>query len=190
MRPVRQASKISAALFRQHVYILFTLLGLSLPYRLWFAKHCDEIRVAVVKETSSTVSASEVETPEKSSWFRGKWTRSAVDDRKKAQELFKKSMQQFALYGEEPSSVDSTAGQPVNAVEDTAPVLESGRDNSDEGMHNEAVSEPAVSVPAADVSDESGGGDAATIQPEDPLPDPQTESSDSVIDQGAHDEQQ
>ena len=57
VRPVRhiRGSKRmipSAALFRQHVYVLFTLLGLSLPYRIWFARHCDKIRVTVVKETS------------------------------------------------------------------------------------------------------------------------------------------
>ena len=34
----------SAALFRQHVYVLFTLLGLSLPYRIWFARDCDDTR--------------------------------------------------------------------------------------------------------------------------------------------------
>jgi hypothetical protein len=34
----------SAALFRQHVYVLFTLLGLSLPYWIWFARDCDDTR--------------------------------------------------------------------------------------------------------------------------------------------------
>ena len=57
VRPVRRirGSKRmipSAALFRQHVYVLFTLLGLSLPYQIWFVRHCDKICVTVVKETS------------------------------------------------------------------------------------------------------------------------------------------
>jgi len=34
----RASNIISAALFRQHIFALFTLLGLSLPYRIWFAK--------------------------------------------------------------------------------------------------------------------------------------------------------
>ena len=38
--------------------LLATLLGLSLPYRIWFAKHCDEIRVTVVKETTGNVQTS------------------------------------------------------------------------------------------------------------------------------------
>lgn len=28
-------------------------MGLTLPYRVWFARHCDVVRVTVVKETSS-----------------------------------------------------------------------------------------------------------------------------------------
>ncbi|KAL7536654.1 hypothetical protein ACHAXR_008264 [Thalassiosira sp. AJA248-18] len=117
VRPVRRASNISAALFRQHIFILFTILGLSLPYRIWFGKHCDEIRVTVVKETSSAAGGSNKEgvaADGKSSWFRGKRSRglslsSATLDSKRAQELFRKSMQNFSLYEEEPSPLDQTA---------------------------------------------------------------------------------
>ena len=118
VRPVHLgSSKISAVLFRQHVFFLATLLGLSLPYRIWFAKHCDEIRVTVVKETTGNVQTSTsaeggAQAEGKSSWF-GKWGRgssspisssslsSATMDSKRAQELFRKSMQQYSLYEEE-----------------------------------------------------------------------------------------
>lgn len=126
VRPVRLgAHKVSAALFRQHIYILSTLLGLSLPFRIWFAKHCDEIRVTVVKETCNihggTSSGGEVVPAEpKSSWFRG-WGKSATPqpstaafDSKKAQELFRTSMQQFSLYDEEESiSVKKNQTSPI-----------------------------------------------------------------------------
>eukprot|EP00804_Cyclotella_cryptica_P030384 CCRYP_011913-RA/>CCRYP_011913-RA protein AED:0.28 eAED:0.28 QI:1163/1/1/1/0.5/0.6/5/1307/309 len=120
VRPVPRARHISASLFCLHVYYLFTLLGLSLPYRIWFAKHCDEIRVSVVKETSDSSTLQEgndENSPShetKSSWFRSKiWgmsspVSSAAMERQRAQELFRKSMQRFSLYEEEglPPSLD------------------------------------------------------------------------------------
>lgn len=131
VRPVRRASNISAALFRQHIYVLFTLLGLSLPYRIWFAKHCDEIRVSVVKETSSAESSTkEGEMDEaKASWFRG-WGRSSLSsaamESKRAQELFRKSMQEFSLYQEE--APQTIASEDVNLAEETVSVSESAPD--------------------------------------------------------------
>jgi len=125
VRPVRLgAHKVSAALFRQHIYILSTLLGLSLPFRIWFAKHCDEIRVTVVKETCNTnggtsIGGEIVPAEPKSSWFRG-WGKSATPqpstatfDSKKAQELFRTSMQQFSLYDEEVSPVKKNQTSPI-----------------------------------------------------------------------------
>jgi len=139
VRPVRRASNISAALFRQHIYVLFTLLGLSLPYRIWFAKHCDEIRVTVVKETTATppettstkdggTTGTSLEGGGKSSWFK-KWggktsssLASAEMDSKRAQELFRRSMQNFALYEEEPSSsLEQNATTMSQSVETTVP---------------------------------------------------------------------
>jgi hypothetical protein len=61
-------------LFRLHYFWLFTLLGLTLPYRIWFDRHCDELRVSVVKETSTMP----ISSPSFSSsylsrgWFSGK----------------------------------------------------------------------------------------------------------------------
>jgi hypothetical protein len=43
----------SAKLFRSHLFWIFTVMGLTVPYRIWFARHCDELRVAVIKETKS-----------------------------------------------------------------------------------------------------------------------------------------
>jgi hypothetical protein len=49
LRPKRHAA---AKLFRLHFFWVFTLLGLTVPYRIWFKQHCDFVRVAIVKETS------------------------------------------------------------------------------------------------------------------------------------------
>lgn len=165
VRPMRRASNISAALFRQHIYVIATLLGLSLPYRIWFAKHCDEIRVTVVKETSSASSSiKEGEATEgKSSWIRGKWSRgsslsSATMDSKRAQELFRKSMQNFALYEEEPSPLDQstvskTAELAVVATDD-APFIETTTSENekitDESVVNESI--PQENTPGSETS--------------------------------------
>ena len=178
VRPVQRVglSHISAALFRQSIYIIFTLLGLSLPFRIWFAKHCDEIRVTVMKETSSRKSSSstvEAGVAEgKSSWFRGKWGRgsssssfaSTAASSKKAQELsqelFRKNMQSYSLFEDEPSS--DAAGETAKPVQDSthpaqpsAVLTEASPDENhrDESANDEATmtenptqaSEPAVS---------------------------------------------
>jgi len=129
VRPVRHAPT-SAALFRLHVYILFTLLGLSLPYRIWFARHCDEIRVTVVKETSDSSESNDDEDASngKSSWFRRGWgwgssPSSEAMESKRAQELFRKSMQSFSLYEEEPTSFDlNVKDEYVSQPENTSPL--------------------------------------------------------------------
>ena len=110
--------------FRQHIYLVVTLLGLSLPYRIWFARHCDEIRVTVVKETciedsrSSTTTTSETSDKSidksSSSWFLPTtwgfgWGSSSVTDSVRAQELFRKSMSALSLYGSSSSPSDEEA---------------------------------------------------------------------------------
>lgn len=77
----------SAKLFRIQLFWLFTLLGLTVPYRIWFARHCDELRVTVVKETSS-------EKP--SSWTKKGWFSRKLEEN--FGEEFRKRMQEFALY--------------------------------------------------------------------------------------------
>lgn len=53
-RPVddKTSSIPTTKLFRLHLFWLFTFLGLTVPYRMWFSDHCDEIRVTIVKELS------------------------------------------------------------------------------------------------------------------------------------------
>lgn len=54
----------SAGLFRLHMFWIFTMVGLTLPFRIWFSRHCDELRVTVAKETFGDPHA-----PNSKSWF-------------------------------------------------------------------------------------------------------------------------
>ena len=49
-----QQIKTYTKLFRLSVFWIFTFLGLTVPYRIWFKRHCDFLRVTVVKETKAT----------------------------------------------------------------------------------------------------------------------------------------
>jgi len=146
--------------FRQHIYLVVTLLGLSLPYRIWFAKHCDEIRVTVVKETciedsrSSTTTATS-ETSDKSidksssSWFLPTtwgfgWGSSSVTDSVRAQELFRKSMSALSLYGSSSSPSDEEATATTTTTTEIVGTYESDRD---ETMTDESSTTIVSSLP-------------------------------------------
>lgn len=102
VRPVQGVS--SSSLFRLHVFWLFTLLGLSLPFRIWFGKHCDDLRVTVVKEVSTYGPPEKPPSSSSSkSWLRS-WFAKGDDIQKRAQE-FRKTMQSFQLYEEELSTL-------------------------------------------------------------------------------------
>jgi hypothetical protein len=79
----------STKLFRLHLFWLFTLFGLTVPYRIWFARHCDELRVTVAKETSTGKSGSS-----SWSWF-SKSTQSQAEEWNKE---FKSKMRELSLY--------------------------------------------------------------------------------------------
>lgn len=85
-----------ASLFRLHLFWLFTFLGLTFPYRIWFSRHCDELRVTVAKETSTgRVSSSSSST---SSWRKWSPAESSASD------AFRNTMMDLALYGESEKS--------------------------------------------------------------------------------------
>jgi len=44
-------------LVRLSVFWAFTCLGMTVPYRIWFKRHCDLLRVTVVKETNANANA-------------------------------------------------------------------------------------------------------------------------------------
>ena len=151
VRPVPHAKHISASLFRLHIYYIFTLLGLSLPYRIWFSKHCDEVRVSVVKETGDSAldevkEESLLNSETKSSWLRNKlWGQPSIStatiERKNAEELFKKSMQKFSLYEHEPPSKDQN--DPNERTSLNATIYLSGDENNQTNQDLEASAIPS-----------------------------------------------
>ena len=88
VRHRRQATTIASRFFRLHFFWFFTLLGLSLPYRIWLSNHCDEMRVTITKETSSE------EAVANRGWFSPKKT-STKDESKEA---FRSLMENLMLY--------------------------------------------------------------------------------------------
>jgi hypothetical protein len=74
-----------------------TLLGLTVPYRLWFSDRCDEIRVTVVKEivpTGSTLSSDPLQRKDYRSWFMTTSPSTPQDDSR----TFRSMMQGLSLY--------------------------------------------------------------------------------------------
>ena len=72
-------SRSTPKLFNQRLFWFFTMIGLTFPYRVWFERHCDYLRVVIIKEASSSYSSSPDATNvvvdkksgdgSKSSWF-------------------------------------------------------------------------------------------------------------------------
>jgi len=51
---VRSSKSLIDRIFTIQMFWVFTLLGLSVPFRVWFAHRCDELHIMVVKETCSS----------------------------------------------------------------------------------------------------------------------------------------
>lgn len=94
----------STKLFRLHLFWIFTCLGMSVPFRVWFARHCDVLRVTVAKETSSAKAAPS--STKSSSWF--KWNTGATTTTTTATTTtasssvsgsFRTLMEELSLYG-------------------------------------------------------------------------------------------
>jgi hypothetical protein len=45
-------------LFQLHLFWLLTFLGLTVPYRIWFKRHCDFVRVTIIKDTEAASTTS------------------------------------------------------------------------------------------------------------------------------------
>lgn len=92
--------------FRHQLFWFFTCLGLTVPYRMWFTRHCDMIRVSVVKETYC-------ETP-RSSWFPTRTAANALPTpTKEEEESYRDAMKQMNLYAsgvEEDQPMDEATG--------------------------------------------------------------------------------
>ncbi len=43
----------TTGLVRYHFFWIFTMLGLTVPYRIWFSKHCTNLEVTIDKEINA-----------------------------------------------------------------------------------------------------------------------------------------
>lgn len=97
IRPVEGVP--SAKLFRSHLFWIFTAMGLTVPYRIWFARHCDELRVAVIKET-----ASELPVQPSRSWMPFSSSRTPAEPTPPVDDRFNSLMQELKLYAQQDTS--------------------------------------------------------------------------------------
>lgn len=103
-------------IFNIRYYWLFTLLGLTVPYRIKFGKYCDELRVAVVKEVS--LHKEEEKTSKKSSWFSFLWGPATKEDEVHLRrEAFKQRMQDISLYGNKDKDMSNTTVDSQNEID-------------------------------------------------------------------------
>jgi hypothetical protein len=95
IRPVDGAP--SSKLFRLNTFWIFTVMGMSLPYRIWFARHCDQLRVTVVKETYAELAP---KSTFMSSWFTSKMPSTPTTPGMNSS-VFREQMQSLLLYAKE-----------------------------------------------------------------------------------------
>lgn len=88
----------SAKLFRPYLFWIFTCLGMSVPFRIWFARHCDMLRVTVAKETSPD-KVSPSTSKSSSGWFKWSTSVDTSNDEVSPSKTFRRMMQELSLYG-------------------------------------------------------------------------------------------
>jgi hypothetical protein len=141
-------------LFDIRYFWLFTFMGLTVPYRIRFGKHCDEFRVTVAKQASVTEKPQNKNmTNQKSSWLTtprswfGGSNSITPDDRS---EKFKKHMQEISLYQGKRKELTEIAdsetkflGHKIHEVSNNTEIKEI-ESSTEKGNHlsHEAVSPP------------------------------------------------
>ena len=141
----------SAKLFRHSLFWIFTCLGMSVPFRIWFARHCDMLRVTVAKETSPDKVSST--TPKSNSgWFKWNTAVDATSDEMPPSETFRRMMQELSLYGTDDkdtneivevitaaSALAAAAATNETTLPSTLTSLEAGEGGGGEGWNNSTI---------------------------------------------------
>jgi len=100
IRPTQGLARPTHQLRVYHFW-LFTILGLTVPFRILFARRCDELRVSVVKETSAegNTEGSSSFSILKPSWVSKPWFGSSISQTLEEQgENFRSRMEEMSLY--------------------------------------------------------------------------------------------
>ncbi len=181
---------LSSRFFRLHLFWMFTCLGLTVPYRIWFARHCDELRVAVIKETFATGKKPKLQSSSSSwtKWFvRSKESDQAAfeDESSKSSAVaglrsdFRKRMEELAIYqADEAEETRETAAllqqqELEKELEATAAPADKEENKEEESTSLVMVSEEAsspqdhVSQPVQPVDDSSEENTAAATTQDD-----------------------
>ena len=113
-------SRWSAKSFSVHLFWFVTLFGLTVPYRIWFSRHCDEVRVTLIKEISSSTSQSSPLNLRP--WMASRQTSSSSEPAQLdvRREQFRKVMRELDLYPEQQMKDEVGAGNET-AVDDGSP---------------------------------------------------------------------
>mmetsp|Transcript_5246 Transcript_5246/g.14883 ORF Transcript_5246/g.14883 Transcript_5246/m.14883 type:complete len:624 (+) Transcript_5246:87-1958(+) len=152
VRPTR-GGPLSSRFFRLHLFWIFTCLGLTVPYRVWFSRHCDELRVAVIKETFATGKKPKLQSSASwTKWFvRSKESDQATftDESSKSvvaslRSDFRKRMEELAIYqAEEAEETRETAAllqqELEKELEETA-ALADKEENKEESTSEQTIS--------------------------------------------------
>ena len=152
-------------MFDIRYYWFFTLIGFTVPYRIKFGRHCDELRVTIVKETSLAHNSDKTSpTEQKSSWLSTprSWFKGNDVVKNDRGEKFKKHMQQISLYNgnrvpEISTSQEEESNEDGNHRDDApADELRSDGISIDEAQTNNVDSTEEKISHAADSSHDEG----------------------------------
>lgn len=161
VRPVEGVP--STKLFRLHLYWMFTLIGLTVPFRVWFARHCDELRVTVAKETSTGKPSSSW------SWL----SKSSPDPSTESNERFKAMMRDLALYAKgsplQSNNITKSKVSGLNEGKSTdSSVKQENVDSTIEDAANNETSLEGVNATEVQVENGKKGKDEGTPPPPPP----------------------
>lgn len=98
----RNSSSWAVKTFNIYFFWCVTLLGLTVPYRIWFSRHCDDVRVTLIKEISTNTTTTFQPTFSLSQWGSFRWTATGSstqsDQIEARREQFRSTMRKLNLY--------------------------------------------------------------------------------------------
>ena len=180
VRPMRRGGALSSRFFRLHLFWVFTCLGLTVPYRIWFSRHCDELRVAVIKETFAIKKKPKLQSSSSwTKWFvrNNEMDQSAFTDESSQSGIvaslrsdFRKRMEELAIYqADEAEETRETAAllqqELEKELEETSvPGLVERKENENEGTKSAfSVEQPLHDIDET-VGDRSDDTDTTEIE--------------------------
>lgn len=125
-----------------YAFWFFTLLGLTVPYRIWFDRHCDQVCVTLTKETfcKDTRGQQKSVTSSISTWLGSSYkSASTAEDPAERTAAFQTKMKQLALYAQRKresaeKATNATLSDLSNIVETTLSTVSLEEQDEDKGQ--------------------------------------------------------